>query len=261
MTIGDLIRNIEHNESGAAAASSPRRKFYFRALGRRYLKDRASLNDFGTAVTESFSLPEELLPNATTIHSSVLRIGSPDLELWAHYDIPDNFLVQVRGKKTVVLFPPSEVANLEIAESSSPVELLASGKPDLSRFPNAGVALRNAQVANLSPGDILFIPSCWIHAVRSLPLELNRSSGEECGAGGGVPIVISVNVFFYNHSFLIRELFERKDIYGNKDLPVAAHVLSEIDSKLLPAIRSLPEPFRTFYLLKVSNRFLSEAKL
>jgi hypothetical protein len=40
--------------------------------------------------------------------------------------------------------------------------------PDLDRFPRIVEALAHAQVAELEPGDAIFIPSLWWHQVEAL---------------------------------------------------------------------------------------------
>ena len=52
-------------------------------------------------------------------HSSVLRLASDDTQLWTHFDVMDNALAQLTGRKRVVLWPPSEDANLYTGASSS----------------------------------------------------------------------------------------------------------------------------------------------
>jgi hypothetical protein len=41
-------------------------------------------------------------------------------------------------------------------------------KPDLTRFPRFAAALRVAEVAELSPGDAIYIPALWWHNVEAL---------------------------------------------------------------------------------------------
>ena len=40
--------------------------------------------------------------------------------------------------------------------------------PDFARFPRFAKALEVAQVAELSPGDAIFIPRDWFHHVEAL---------------------------------------------------------------------------------------------
>ncbi len=86
-----------------------------------------------------------------------------------HYDELHNFLTQVRGRKKVVLYPPHELQNLYpypahyAALHVSQVNVRA---PDHQRFP----AFRRAVsgVAELGPGDMLFLPMFWWHSVVGL---------------------------------------------------------------------------------------------
>jgi hypothetical protein len=68
------------------------------------------------------------------------------------------------------LFPPEEVASLYIGpiDNPPPLSIVDVEAPDLERFPRFAQALRTAQVAELSPGDALFIPRHWWHHVTSL---------------------------------------------------------------------------------------------
>jgi len=83
-----------------------------------------------------------------------------------HYDPANNFLAQVRGQKQVILCPPREIARLYpfpfsyLANHFSQVNVLS---PDLARFPAWAHADR--AVLELGPGDMLFIPLYWWHAV------------------------------------------------------------------------------------------------
>ncbi|PFH37941.1 hypothetical protein BESB_002820 [Besnoitia besnoiti] len=111
-------------------------------------------------------------------HSTVLRVAQPGLELWTHYDIPDNFLVQISGYKRVFLFPPSAVDRLAIRCSSSPVEGLVSGSSEFEQtHPEAVGALREARYVDLSPGSILFLPTRWIHGVLAFPAWTDLCAG------------------------------------------------------------------------------------
>jgi Cupin-like domain len=83
-----------------------------------------------------------------------------------HYDAANNFLAQIRGRKQVILCPPREIARLYpfpfsyVNNHFSQVNILS---PDLTRFP--GWADADRALVELGPGDMLFIPVYWWHAV------------------------------------------------------------------------------------------------
>ena len=90
----------------------------------------------------------------------------------AHMDEPNNIACVVSGKHSVTLFPPDQLANLYIG----PLEFTPAGAPismvspdaDFERFPRYRDALAAAQVAELEPGDALYIPAVWWHQVESV---------------------------------------------------------------------------------------------
>jgi lysine-specific demethylase 8 len=87
-----------------------------------------------------------------------------------HFDVADNFLVQLHGSKRVAVLAPGQSERLYYGRASdpglahfSPVDL---ERPDLGRFPRARDAV--GAVGQLEPGDVLFIPAGHWHHVRSL---------------------------------------------------------------------------------------------
>lgn len=91
----------------------------------------------------------------------------------AHQDLPDNLACVAAGRRRFTLFPPEQLANLYIGPldftpAGQPVSLVDPLAPDLARFPRFSEAWRHAQVAELRPGDALFIPSMWWHHVEAL---------------------------------------------------------------------------------------------
>ena len=91
----------------------------------------------------------------------------------AHYDMKENIGVVVAGRRRFTLFPPEQVANLypgpfELTPAGTPVSLVDPAQPDLERFPRFAEALAHGQTAELEPGDAIYIPYHWWHAVDSL---------------------------------------------------------------------------------------------
>lgn len=91
----------------------------------------------------------------------------------AHYDLPDNVAVVAAGRRRFTLFPPEQVSNLYIGPldftpAGQAISLVDFHQPDLERFPKFEEAIRHAQVAELAPGDALFIPSMWWHHIEAL---------------------------------------------------------------------------------------------
>jgi hypothetical protein len=91
----------------------------------------------------------------------------------AHYDLPDNIACVVAGHRRFTLFPPEQLANLYVGPldfnpAGQAISMVDFHQPDLARFPRFEEALRHAQVAEMEPGDALFIPSMWWHHVEAL---------------------------------------------------------------------------------------------
>ncbi|MEG3151360.1 cupin-like domain-containing protein [Sphingomonas sp. ZT3P38] len=90
-----------------------------------------------------------------------------------HHDMNSNIAVVMAGRRRFTLFPPDQVGNLyigpfEFTPAGTPVSLVDPDAPDLARFPLAADAMMQARVAELAPGDAIFIPHMWWHHVRSL---------------------------------------------------------------------------------------------
>ena len=91
----------------------------------------------------------------------------------AHYDAPDNLACVVAGHRRFTVFPPEEVGNLyvgplDLTPAGQPVSLVDFAKPDFEKYPKFSQALKSAQIADLAPGDAIFIPSMWWHHVEAL---------------------------------------------------------------------------------------------
>ena len=145
----------------------------------RLLRDRTVPRPYAMAV-QSIPSPD-LLPGFDTANAIELVDPAVVPRLWlgnairvaTHYDLMENIAVVVAGRRRFTLFPPDQVANLymgpyELTPAGTPVSMVDPDAPDLDRYPRFAEALAHAEVAELEPGDALYIPFHWWHAVASL---------------------------------------------------------------------------------------------
>ena len=90
-----------------------------------------------------------------------------------HHDHPFNLACVVAGRRRFTLFPPEQVGNLYIGPlehtpSGAPISVVHPKAPDLDRYPRYREALAASRVAELGPGDALYIPPLWYHQVEAL---------------------------------------------------------------------------------------------
>lgn len=91
----------------------------------------------------------------------------------AHFDESHNVACCVAGRRRFTVFPPEQVANLYVgpldhAPTGTPLSLVDFAAPDFDRFPRFREALAHARVAELAPGDAVYLPPLWWHHVASL---------------------------------------------------------------------------------------------
>lgn len=90
-----------------------------------------------------------------------------------HHDHPYNLACVVAGRRRFTLFAPAQVGNLYIGPlehtpSGAPISVVHPKAPDFERYPRWRDALASALVAELAPGDALYIPPLWYHQVEAL---------------------------------------------------------------------------------------------
>jgi hypothetical protein len=91
----------------------------------------------------------------------------------AHFDSPSNIACCVLGKRRFTLFPPEQLPNLyvgplDLTPAGQQISMVDFARPDPNKYPDFSRALEAAQVAELEPGDALFLPSMWWHHVEAL---------------------------------------------------------------------------------------------
>jgi Cupin-like domain len=90
-----------------------------------------------------------------------------------HFDSMHNIACVVCGSRRFTLFPPEQLQNLYIgpldyAPTGAAISMARLDQPDDPRYPRLQQALAAAQVAELHPGDALYMPPLWWHNVESL---------------------------------------------------------------------------------------------
>ncbi|RFB04929.1 cupin-like domain-containing protein [Parvularcula marina] len=91
----------------------------------------------------------------------------------AHNDLPLNIACVAAGQRRFTLFPPDQIENLyvgpfETTPAGRPISLVDFANPDLDQYPRFTEAMAHARIADLEPGDAIFIPSMWWHHVEAL---------------------------------------------------------------------------------------------
>ncbi|MDQ2075878.1 cupin-like domain-containing protein [Marinimicrobium sp. ABcell2] len=171
--------------------------------GRIYYNEQMTGFNFKATNGDFVAFMEEILAETSTAAPRALYMPSTDVSAWfpqfgeeqpaglehlkpikllwagnrtriaAHYDFPDNIACSVVGRRRFTLFPPDQVSNLypgpmEFAPGGQEISMVDLHAPDFETFPKFKEALTHAQVAELEPGDALFLPGMWWHHVDGL---------------------------------------------------------------------------------------------
>ncbi len=192
-----------------------------------------------------------------------LWIGTPT-RIAAHNDFPDNLACCVAGHRRFTIFPPEQFSNLYLGPidntpAGRAVSMVDFHKPDLGKYPKFSEALQTAQVAELEPGDAVFIPSMWWHHVEGLDpfnILLNywwRDTPKHLGQPQDAlyHAIMSVRDLPENEKKLWRDLFDHY-VFGN-----AADTMGHIPDDALGILGSMTaensSKIRTF-LLRALNQ-------
>jgi len=142
---------------------------------------RQSKAEIPPAIYVGSTTVDTCLPGFRAENDLALGNRQPLVSIWlgnrtriaAHHDLPDNIACVVAGRRRFTLFPPEQLENLYIGPldftpAGQAISLVDFARPDFTKFPQFAAALQHAQVAELGPGDAIFIPSMWWHHIESL---------------------------------------------------------------------------------------------
>lgn len=181
-----------------------------------------------------------------------------------HFDASPNLAVCVAGRRRFTLFPPEQVANLYLGPldntlAGPPSAMPDPDAPDSDRYPRFAEALRHAQVAELEPGDALFVPALWWHHVRAsarFNVLVNYwwaydRSGEPFTAL--VHALMSVRDLPADQKRAWRAWFDHL-VFGDDGDAAAAHLPDHAKGIIGPASRERTERIRHYLLTMLGGR-------
>jgi len=89
-----------------------------------------------------------------------------------HYDTMDNVACVVAGRRRFTLYPPDAIGDLYVGPidrtmAGQPISLAASAGGQDGRYPRFERARARGLVAELEPGDAIYLPKLWWHQVEA----------------------------------------------------------------------------------------------
>jgi hypothetical protein len=145
------------------------------------LRQWESPGDDSAPVYIGSTIVDEYFPGFRAENDVNLQELKPVVLIWmgsrsriaAHFDTPDNIACVVAGRRRFTLFPPEQLANLyvgpiDFTPAGQAISMVDFARPDYELYPRFREALASAQVAELEPGDAVYIPSMWWHHVEAL---------------------------------------------------------------------------------------------
>lgn len=130
-----------------------------------------------------------------------LSPGQGEARLWignrarvaAHSDPADNVAYCAAGRRRFTLYAPEQAPNLYLGPfdptpAGTPIAMTDPLEPDFDRYPRFAQACDAALVAELEPGDAIYIPYGWYHHVQALsPVSMLVNYWWRQGEPGGSP--------------------------------------------------------------------------
>ena len=124
------------------------------------------------------------------------RFGAPSVLADAHYDGHNNMIALLAGTRRWILAPPAECQHAYLRPLGDPSARHSEvnwSAPDLKKFP-LFAQMQGLEVI-LTPGEVLYVPSYWIHFISNLDVNaqcnvrnaaatVGLEAVEACGFGG-----------------------------------------------------------------------------
>jgi hypothetical protein len=217
----------------------------------------------------------QVLPNFASENPLDLVAGKPtEPRVWIggdsiiapHFDESDNIACVVSGHRRFTLFPPDQVANLYVGPidktmAGQPASLVEIDDPDFDRFPRFRDALDHALIAELEPGDAIYIPALWWHGVKATgPLNvLLNYWWQDTPADAGSPMVaiaaalLSISLLPEHKRRGWREMFDHF-VFRPGDGDPAAHIPEPARGVLGHSTPELRRRLREFLIRVLQGR-------
>ena len=266
------------------APDSGGRLFYDDAMGMNFRTLRAKLPDIFAriAAMEAQADAPPIYLGSVDLHgfftglheANHVELGNrePLASIWmgtrtriaAHNDLPDNLACVAAGRRRFTLFPREQFRNLYLGPvdntpAGRAVSMVDFHSPDHARHPRFRDALAHALVAELGPGDALYIPAMWWHHVEGLDdfnVLVNYWWRD-------TPAWLAAPQEALNHAMLAirdlpadqkqhwRDMFDYY-VFGN-DEETVAHIPAEARSVLAPLTPDSAGRLRAFLLRQLSR--------
>jgi len=186
-----LYSQLPRRNASFAFGKQLRQRFGERRLGLQELAslieaaDRSRLKR--TYYMQAQQLPEwqERLPGLLRLHAStggtpLFWLGSGGQCTALHNDRYHNAIAVFMGRKKVVLSPPTELRNVYIAPLDRRIQgaltsLADPRTPDFESWPRLRSAFERVRIAEVAPGEILYVPPLWWHLVESSGVNLSAN--------------------------------------------------------------------------------------
>jgi len=137
-------------------------------------------NDLPAGLLDDIEIPAACQDDslgAGKLYNTMLWMGPASTVSPLHFDPLDNFLMQITGSKSVWLLPRSVDSTCLYSGQSHQEQSNTSAvdvrKPDLEKYPLFAKIQDEIVTCHLEPGDMLYIPAKWWHAVQSNEMSIS----------------------------------------------------------------------------------------